>query len=116
MAAMTQLNTRIDSEVKRRGDAVFARAGLTPSQVVRAVWQYAADTQEVPDIVLPRNDPNEQRRIEAVSRGATVVAHMARDMGFDLTGIEPEPFDYKTYRDQMYDEMIREMEANHVGS
>ena len=52
MPATVQLNTRIDPELKRSGDAVFARAGLTPSEVVRAVWAHAARTQSVPECVL----------------------------------------------------------------
>ena len=49
--AMTQMNTRIDEDVKRRGDAVFASMGLTPSDVVRAVWEFASERGDVPAIV-----------------------------------------------------------------
>ena len=115
MAGMVQLNTRIEAEVKRRGDAVFARAGLTPSQVVRAVWQSAADTQQVPACVLPREDAARQQRLEAVARGAGIVSRMMAEMGYaPAVGTEASPFDYKSYRDQMYDEMIEEMEAARV--
>lgn len=110
---MAQLNTRIDPEVKRRGDAVFARAGLTSSQVVRAVWQSAADTQEVPACVLPREDVAQQQRLAAVARGTGLASRMLAEMGYAPIA-EPEPFDYKAYRDHMYDEMIEEMEARRV--
>ncbi len=113
MADMTQLNTRIDAEVKRRGDAVFARAGLTSSQVVRAVWQSAADTQQVPTCVLPREDVAQQHKLETIARGAGLATKMMAEMGFTPIS-EGEPFDYKSYRDQMYDEMIEEMEARRV--
>ena len=49
--AMTQMNTRIDSSVKRAGDAVFASLGLSPSEVVRAAWEYAAEHGDAPAIV-----------------------------------------------------------------
>ena len=40
MATRTvQLNTRIDEALKRGGDSVFGRYGLSPSDVVRAVWR-----------------------------------------------------------------------------
>ncbi len=114
MATMIQLNTRIDAEVKRRGDAVFAREGLTASQVVRSVWQYAADTQCVPDCVRPAIDVDRQRRIEAVHRGAGLATRMLREQsGIELSPAA-EPFDYKAYRDHMYDEMIEEMESHRV--
>ena len=48
---MIQMNTRIDEGVKRRGDAVFAGLNLTPSDVVRAVWEYASEHDEAPAIV-----------------------------------------------------------------
>ena len=48
---MTQMNTRIDSTVKRNGDAAFASLGLSPSEVVRAVWEYAAEHGDAPAIV-----------------------------------------------------------------
>ena len=35
---MAQMNTRIDAEVKERGDAVLAQAGYSSSQAVRAIW------------------------------------------------------------------------------
>lgn len=113
MADMTQLNTRIDAEVKRRGDAVFARAGLTSSQVVRAVWQSAADTQQVPACALPHDDVARQQKLGAIASGAGLATKMMVEMGF-TPAAKPEPFDYKSYRDQMYDEMIEEMEASRV--
>ena len=40
--ASSQLNVRIDSDLKRAGDAVFTSIGLSPSQAVRALWELAA--------------------------------------------------------------------------
>jgi RHH-type rel operon transcriptional repressor/antitoxin RelB len=113
MPATVQLNTRIDPELKRRGDAVFARAGLTPSEVVRAVWQEAADTQRVPECVMRtrEEDPERARRRQAIQEGAECVrAHMKS------LGIRPSytPLDYEQLRDEMYDAMIERMEARHV--
>ena len=113
MAAAVQLNIRIDPELKRRGDAVFARAGLTPSQVVRALWQAAADTQQVPACVMPSVDSGVQERLDAVHRGAGLLTSMMEELGLPLA-TTAESFDYKTHRDQMYDEMICEMEERHV--
>jgi RHH-type rel operon transcriptional repressor/antitoxin RelB len=47
----SQMNVRIDRTLKEQGDAVFARIGYSPSQVVRLVWQYASDHGDVPLIV-----------------------------------------------------------------
>lgn len=46
-----QMNVRIDDQVKRAGDEVFDEMGLSPSQVVRSVWEFAAAHREAPEIV-----------------------------------------------------------------
>lgn len=67
----TQLNTRIDARVKREGDAVFARFGLTPSLVVRAVWNYAIDHQRPPEFMLSSQDEDGKSAwIAALREGA----------------------------------------------
>ena len=35
-----QMNVRIDRQLKEAGDAVLAHLGMTPSQAVRALWEY----------------------------------------------------------------------------
>ena len=46
--SMAQMNTRIDAEVKERGDAVLAQAGYSSSQAVRAIWSFAASHAHEP--------------------------------------------------------------------
>ena len=36
-----QMNIRLDSALKASGNAVIAELGYTPSQVVRALWEFA---------------------------------------------------------------------------
>lgn len=110
MPATVQLNTRIDPELKRRGDAVFARAGLTASEVVRAVWQNAADTQQVPECVMPHTDEADEhtRRYQLIEEGAGLAVRVAEEMGIHFEGTF-DPCDYKRLRDEMYDEMAAEM-------
>ena len=40
--ATAQLNTRMDKELKSAGDAALARAGVSPTKLVRLVWKKAA--------------------------------------------------------------------------
>ena len=35
-----QMNVRLDPQLKEAGDAVLASLGMTPSQAVRALWEY----------------------------------------------------------------------------
>ena len=48
---MAQMNTRISRSLKERGDAALEKAGMTPSQAVRKLWDFAA-----------RNSHNPQRK------------------------------------------------------
>lgn len=112
MPATVQLNTRIDPVLKQRGDAVFARAGLTSSEVVRAVWETAARTQEVPECVLPKKPDEElEKKLAAAREGYGLARRMAEEMGIHLSD---GPIDYKALRAEMYDEMIDQMERTHV--
>lgn len=78
MGASTQLNTRIDSDLKREGDAVFRRAGLTPSEVVRGVWSYAAEHQEVPDFLRRESGRDDGVWTRLVDEGAGLALKLAR--------------------------------------
>ena len=109
MAATVQLNTRIDPVLKARGDAVFAREGLTSSEVVRKVWEYAANNQQVPEWLLERRDDEREARLQAIEEGAGMIRRMAEEMSIHLSD---EPIDYKALRDEMYDEMLEEMRVN----
>ena len=37
----TQMNIRLDNTLKESGDMAFSRAGCTPTQAVRLLWEYA---------------------------------------------------------------------------
>ena len=110
MPSTVQLNTRIDPSLKARGDAVFARAGLSSSEVVRAVWESAARTQKVPNCV--RSPHNAQgTHIEAIRNGAGLARRMAEDLGVYISEDLP---DYKALRDEAYDALIEQMENGHA--
>ena len=64
---MTQLNTRIPCNLKASGDAVLARFGRTASDVMRCVWQYMADHQDLPECAKPQmNDEKRNTRISVL--------------------------------------------------
>lgn len=50
-AKLAQMNTRIEADLKRQGDAALARAGYSPSQAVRALWSFAARNAHAPSDV-----------------------------------------------------------------
>lgn len=47
--ADAQVNARMDSDLKRAGDAALAKAGWTPTQAVRALWSFAAKHADDPE-------------------------------------------------------------------
>ena len=85
-----QMNVRIDEETKARGDEVFARWGLTPSQVVRAVWEYAEEKGEPPAFMRPaldaEHDAEVQRRLALVREGAGIWRKFFIDNGLPVPG------------------------------
>ena len=46
--SMVQMNTRIDQSLKQLGDEALLRAGYTPSQAVRKLWQFAVENAQNP--------------------------------------------------------------------
>ena len=86
--AAVQMNVRIDEETKARGDEVFARWGLTPSQVVRAVWEYAEEKGEPPAFMRPargaEHDAEVQRRLALVREGAAIWRNFFLDNGLPV--------------------------------
>lgn len=113
--AMVQMNTRLDSVLKQSGDAVFARYDLSPSDVVRAVWSYAAAHQRPPEFLIQLESKDAALQVEAdgsVRSGAGLAIRVAESE----CGYEPSPDSFeggaawRGERDLMYDEMLEEME------
>ena len=46
--ATTQMNVRVDRELKIRGDEVLRAAGTNPTDIVSRLWSYVARTEIVP--------------------------------------------------------------------
>lgn len=89
----SQINVRIDADLKRRGDASLAQSGLTPTGAVRALWELAASCADTPeaieDALFPRRKRRERdeaaarraRRAEAIAAGSHAVEDAYRAAG-----------------------------------
>lgn len=108
--AAVQMNVRIDEETKARGDEVFARWGLTPSQVVRAVWEYAEEKGEPPAFMRPARDAADdaevQRRLALVEEGANIWRNFFIDNGLPVPA--PRKIDWHDLQQEFYDGKRRE--------
>lgn len=104
--AMSQLNTRVPADLKRGGDAVFARAGLSTSDVVRGVWLYAVETQSVPSFLV-----KEKGSVVSEDLGAGLAVAVARrECGFVDKGAPARVESAREERDAMYDELLARMD------
>ncbi len=115
-----QINVRLDPDLKRSGDAALSRAGMTPSQAVRALWQLAASLADRPgalqDILSPGRARAEQRerekaakhKLELIDQGSQLFAAVCRESGIDLAKVQPsgnEELKRNVYADRYGEEM-----------
>ena len=109
MATM-QMNVRMDSVLKRAGDAALVRAGLTPTLAVRALWEYLAVHGSLPAEIDPGSvrDDAAPAPTDPREAGASIVAGFYERIGVD-GGVLPEP-DYEALRESLADERLAELE------
>lgn len=118
--ATVQLNTRISADLKEQGDQALARAGYTPSQAVRALWEFATRHAHEPSAVhaiLEDEDTAKDAADEAQARlGAFEEGLHIVDDAYKTLGISPhdarefEHLDYKVLRDMYYEECLEQGE------
>lgn len=73
----TQMNIRIGRALKERGDRALSRAGYTPSQAVRALYEFAVRHETEPEAVAAvladgRSDKTGQRAAAREARRAAL--------------------------------------------
>lgn len=110
----TQMNVRIDADLKKRGDRAFARVGYSPSAIVRALWGYADrhanDPEALRHMAQKLSDEAESEAAAsidaqqaALEEGWALVDNFRRDHG--LVCPIPDDDDERTaYYDQLREE------------
>ena len=113
-----QMNVRMDTTLHAQGNAALAEIGVTPSEAVRALWEKAAkrgeDLEEIRKLLFAPSRSKEEERKRAlalVEEGHNIVANYYRSVGIDPEKLEQDTRTYEELRDEMYDEMLAEMEA-----
>lgn len=110
-APSTQMNTRIDLALKRQGDAVLKRHGISPSQAVRALWGYLAEKDDLPPFMRERRQKESEREQEQIDRlvdnGKGLALRLAIEAGLiDTEQWEQRPIallDHDALKNQMYE-------------
>ena len=94
MQQTAQLNTRINQDLKQRGDAAFAEAGLTSSEAIRLLYTFAAEHRHEPELIVQRlsNESDEERAkrergLSAIRRGRHLFDEALAQLGID----NPDP-------------------------
>lgn len=92
-----QVNTRIDRSLKERGDAALKRAGYSPSQAVRTLWEFAAKHQHNPKAIQEALDFPERKTSrteqESASRASAIQENLSVcTRAYAAMGIEPSAF------------------------
>jgi antitoxin component of RelBE/YafQ-DinJ toxin-antitoxin module len=116
---LTQMNVCIDADLKAAGDRVLCQMGLTPSDIVRGVWLYAASHDETPAVVRDAISEGigEPERIEAemrrslIERDANLIADFCKQHAPDggIT-VVLEHLDYKAMREEGHWESLADGE------
>lgn len=84
-----QMNIRMDSALKASGNAVIAKLGYTPSQVVRALWEFATVQGTLPPALthLLRGDQaagaTDGDTPDRMSEGAAIVSTFYQEVGIE---------------------------------
>lgn len=111
----TQLNTRIDANLKERGDRVLARRGFTPSTAIRALWSYADTHGDVPPFLLEEQAKRENdecaARIQKAKDGYGMAIRMAQELASDPSTFEDvlSSTTWEDLREEMYEERLDDL-------
>ena len=113
--ATTQMNMRIDSALKTTGDLAIREGGSTPSEIVRAVWEFVARNRHEPlavqrlleylrDEQQAENDSSNRvdEIEEQVLRGSHLIEEYCRERGIDTAALAPTS--YEDLKAAAYDE------------
>lgn len=103
-AATSQLNVRMESELRAAGDAVLERVGVTPAEVVRALWaKLAKGAQECERVLSVLSDEDDAT---TSLRGDELVGQIEgwHSQLFSLAGVDRA--DYAPPTDEELDEML----------
>lgn len=120
-STMVQMNTRIDRTLKQEGDRVFKEEGFTPSEAIRAFWDYAARTggkSEALQTVLkeaPAEEDGITPQLEALRQGRAEICEAMSKLGLGENPVLFEDgLDYGELRDSYLEERLAEKDARSV--
>ena len=122
--ALSQINARIDADLKDQGDAALERAGFSPTTAVRALWQLAVRLDNQPGALAAILDPDRDkptdeelaeraRKVKLAQQGAQIVPDLLGEMGITIEDMARAMagFSDDDLRELAYEEHLKEREA-----
>lgn len=114
---MAQVNARIDASLKAAGDAALAKAGLTPTKAIRALWQRFAELADRPEKIRelvessdelgPGERAEQERKLSLAQEGPMIVSRSLVERGIAVPeGLEE--LSYEELRERVLLERLRE--------
>ena len=117
-ASVAQINARMDAGLKAAGDAALAKAGLTPTKAIRAMWQRFAELADRPEkirelmsdphsVLTPDERTERDRKLALAREGSTIVSRSLAERGMAV----PEGYaglPYEELREQVLLERLHE--------
>lgn len=109
----SQVNVRISQALKDEGDAAFAAAGITPSEAIRMLYEFAAEHKQRPQAIRKalspaEEDPHrlEEQRVKAerFSDAQQIVPNFLSKRGIARPHPEIIDMPYKRLRELSYAE------------
>lgn len=121
VTAMTsiQMNTRIDAGLKASGDLAIRESGHKPSEIVRAVWGYAARNRHKPKAMAAlldflsgtapttgaaKEEAPIDNVVEQVMKGPRLIDAFCKSRGIDPRELEPTT--YENLKDAAIDDKV----------
>lgn len=92
--SVSQMNVRINSQVKNKGDGILAEAGITPTQIIRALWEKIslgiADLRQVEEVLNLPIAATETQMVDTNKVDAMLCGRSLFAKGLERWGISEE--------------------------
>ena len=106
--ATAQINARLDTSLKREGDATLAHFGVSATEAIRALWTYLGTAKELPDFMArPASDAaSDVASMSQATEGAGLAMRLAQQSGLSVDGIQQPSFG--ELRSLAFEELVEE--------
>lgn len=124
MSSMAQLNTRMKPELKASGDSMLELYGISPSEVIRTLWEKISLGEEAMSQLVAAflaEPAVGTTRTAAREEGSSGIARMVRERQASFereSGLDPTtyvPLDEDELNDLVYQDYLEERQASHAG-